>query len=438
MPTDEKISELAAAVSVDPSDKIPILQAGATKSATAAQVAALGGGGGSVPTGTGFTHITGGSQDAAAKKVDLTASADVTVPSAGVVHSDGSVLSSGDVDLAADVTGTLPVANGGTGTTTSTGTGDTVRATSPTLVTPALGVASATSVTASSTLYGTASVGTASGGFLSIGSRTITSGAGIPASAESDGSIYLRTDGTGVTGVYTRQAGAWAALGGGGGGAAGSTANEVQTTDGAGNFQAAENVRAVSGGFEIGATVASDGTIKLATGAKIKARNAGNSADIQIAEVDASNDVYLGCNSANSADSRYLYLRGNSGTRLGYAGGNYLDIGIDGLVYNKLPIVGLSSPYGVHGFVTVTSADGGVALSAAQYSRRMLLLDTGATGLWTMTVPNPTNDDHAYYFYVNNQSGHDVTITAGAGTSYTLMSGLKGWIQVRNNFVTIM
>jgi len=44
-----------------------------------------------------------------------------------------------NVDLTADIIGTLPVLNGGTGVTTSTGTGATVRATSPALVTPALG-----------------------------------------------------------------------------------------------------------------------------------------------------------------------------------------------------------------------------------------------------------------------------------------------------------
>jgi len=47
---------------------------------------------------------------------------------------------------ASQITGVLPVANGGTGVTTSTGTGSTVLSTSPTLVTPILGVASATSV----------------------------------------------------------------------------------------------------------------------------------------------------------------------------------------------------------------------------------------------------------------------------------------------------
>ena len=43
------------------------------------------------------------------------------------------------VDLTTDVTGTLPVANGGTGVTSSTGTVAVVLSTSPTLVTPLLG-----------------------------------------------------------------------------------------------------------------------------------------------------------------------------------------------------------------------------------------------------------------------------------------------------------
>jgi hypothetical protein len=45
----------------------------------------------------------------------------------------------GKIALASAVSGTLPVANGGTGVTTSTGTGDVVLSNSPTLVTPALG-----------------------------------------------------------------------------------------------------------------------------------------------------------------------------------------------------------------------------------------------------------------------------------------------------------
>ena len=46
------------------------------------------------------------------------------------------------ISLTTGVTGTLPVANGGTGVTTSTGTGSVVLSNSPTLVTPALGTPS--------------------------------------------------------------------------------------------------------------------------------------------------------------------------------------------------------------------------------------------------------------------------------------------------------
>jgi hypothetical protein len=51
---------------------------------------------------------------------------------------------------------------------------------------------------------------------LFAGAAKITAGAGAPAAADADGSIYLRTDGTGSTGIYTRQGGAWSAVGGGG------------------------------------------------------------------------------------------------------------------------------------------------------------------------------------------------------------------------------
>ena len=56
----------------------------------------------------------------------------------GSVLKSGATPSWGKVALSTDVSGTLPVANGGTGTTTSTGTGATVRGTQPTLDTPTL------------------------------------------------------------------------------------------------------------------------------------------------------------------------------------------------------------------------------------------------------------------------------------------------------------
>lgn len=58
-------------------------------------------------------------------------------------------------NLTTNVTGTLPVANGGTGVTSSTGSGNVVLSTSPTLVSPVLGTPSSGTVT---NLTGTASI----------------------------------------------------------------------------------------------------------------------------------------------------------------------------------------------------------------------------------------------------------------------------------------
>lgn len=77
------------------------------------------------------------------------------------VFSDGTNFR--EVEVASFV-GVLPIANGGTGSSTATGTGLTVLQTSPTLITPALGTPSA--------LVGTNITGTAAG--LSIGGNAAT------------------------------------------------------------------------------------------------------------------------------------------------------------------------------------------------------------------------------------------------------------------------
>jgi hypothetical protein len=80
------------------------------------------------------------------------------------------------VSLTAGVSGTLPVANGGTGVTSVTGSGSVVLSTSPTLVTPALGTPSA---------------------------GTLTSCAGLPIDGGTTGTLPTNRGGTGVTAAST-------------------------------------------------------------------------------------------------------------------------------------------------------------------------------------------------------------------------------------------
>ncbi len=137
---------------------------------------------------------------------------------AGIAHFDSSgKISSSAISLTADVTGVLPVANGGTncsvasitcfnnitgfsaaGTTGTTST-NLVFSTSPTLVTPVLGVASATSLTAANVYGGSAAGSTlnlqsTSNGSPSGDSLTLTTGGSVRTTVLSNGNIGFGTE----------------------------------------------------------------------------------------------------------------------------------------------------------------------------------------------------------------------------------------------------
>ena len=130
------------------------------------------------------------------------------------------------VSLTADVSGTLPVANGGTGITSfgagiatwlgtpssanlaaavtdETGTGALVFANSPTLVTPVIGAATGVSATVSGTLHAYSGTAIPAGGVTGAGIKISSTanlgiffGSGAPTLTAAKGSLYLRTDGT--------------------------------------------------------------------------------------------------------------------------------------------------------------------------------------------------------------------------------------------------
>ena len=89
--------------------------------------------------GTGQTSYAVGDILFADTTTSLAKLADVAVGNALISGGVAAAPSYGKIGLATHVSGTLPVANGGTGVTSSTGTGSVVLSDSPALVTPALG-----------------------------------------------------------------------------------------------------------------------------------------------------------------------------------------------------------------------------------------------------------------------------------------------------------
>jgi hypothetical protein len=511
-----------------------------------------GGGGGSVPTGTGFVHVTGGSQDAAAKLVEnadvhasaaiavtkLAAGAADTVLKGGASNAFGKVVNA-DIDAAAAIAlsktalsanaqaflGTPSSANLRALVTDETGSGAAVFGTQPTLdrpvvheiedptshsvsiggdgiqqlsdagiysARPRLGLASGTvdgvsfAVSSPFSSDGYVEVDVFNGGSTHV---TISAAQAAATCLEFYGasgarSVYFPEVTVGDDWSYAKDlynnsgytitvcvndaqpsslttatladgemGRFWFTAAGvlgpfapaGGASAAGSTANEIQTTDGAGAFQAATNVKAGSGYVSVGATPATTGAFRLSKADSIKIRNNANDTDVSVFAYDT---VYSSLNFGSNTGGADHYAAEYRSPNYGYygntTGGTFIIVNHVGTeiaafinstklsslsptLYNSLvPRVGLTSPYASEGRATQAMADANQTLASSVYSRRIIRFTGALTANRTATFPHPASEDASYEKIIRNDcTGSQLVISTGTGTTVTLNAGEK-------------
>jgi hypothetical protein len=335
--------------------------------------------------GTGQSSYAVGDLLYASTTTDLSKLADVATGNALISGGVGVAPSYGKIGLTTHVSGTLPVANGGTGVTASTGTGSVVLSTSPSLTTPTIGSAGATfsGATSGTTVFKAAAVAGTTTITMPGTTGTVALTSDIP--TVNNATLTMGVSGTGLSGsqTFTANQSSAATFTVTSNATSANTASAIVARDGSGNFTAGTITAALTGnvtGNVSGSSGSCTGNAATVTnglyttgGQTIAARNVQQGSQTAAMATATGSLGGLEMQSANSSGAAFMTFH-RPGAFAGYFGldtDNVLKVGgwsFGAVAYPLLYSTSTTAPgstpvYGARAWVNFTPSSGAVVAS---------------------------------------------------------------------------
>lgn len=212
---------------------------------------------------------------------------------------------------------------------------------------------------------------------------------------------------------------------------------------------------ALSSFISVGTTPAGVGFVRLGQASQVPSlvrwRNNANSADLSALATDTGDTLYLGCESTFSGSLMASILRiyALSGGIIGFGNGGSTSLSWDSsgvhfpaqILNGANPIIGdtgQSSPYGVHGSVSIALAGSTHTCTAAEYANGEIHV-TG-TGTNVIKLPAVTSDANTYVKYIFNSGSGTLAVqdTSSHAAAATLPAGAGAWFRFGNATVKQM
>lgn len=219
--------------------------------------------------------------------------------------------------------------------------------------------------------------------------------------------------------------------------APGAVADEIITTDGAGAYQVAPNVRALNTAIAVGTTTtASLGFWQQSNDGAGYARNFANTGDLCLWDSDGSDQLWLGTDRNGLNQHAAVNTYALTSVLFGVGVNPVLEL-LVGTSESWQPITGSvvgSTPYGVHGESTFNMGDANYTATPNDYVMTVMTNGTLTvmTAARTLKLPNATNA-RAYSKFVRNANGGGFNLIVqdvAGGTTVTIADGFGAWVGI--------